>query len=420
VGSPDQVPGKVPGDSPAVDLADLEEARRLLDGVADTTPVQDTRWLSGVAGVPVKLKCENLQRTGSFKIRGAYVRIARLSPEERQRGVVAASAGNHAQGVALASAILGVRATVFMPEGAPIPKERATRGYGADVRFAGPSVESAISAAVEFAERTNAVLIHPFDHADIVAGQASVGLEILEQVPEASTIVVPMGGGGLAAGIALAAHALRPDIRVVGAQAERLAAYPPSLHERTPVTAPPARTMADGIAVARPGDVPFGSVLHFVDRVLTVSENDLSRALVQLLERTKLLVEPAGAAAVAAVVSHRETFADDRCVVPVLSGGNIDPVLLLQVIRHGMTSAGRYLSFRVRIPDRPGQISRLMGELAHLQVNLLDIVHERTAPGLDVDEVQVALQIETRGPEHRAAVEAHLAAAGYRLNAHLD
>jgi threonine dehydratase len=329
--------------------------------------------------------------------------------------VVAASAGNHAQGVALSAAMLGVSATVFMPDGAPIPKQRATRGYGADVRFAGPTVEAAITAASEFADRTNAVFIHPFDHSDVVAGQASVALEIFDQLPEAATIVAPIGGGGLIAGIALAARIFRPDVRVVGVQAERFAAYPPSLEAGAPLTIPAARTMADGIAVSRPGAVPFGVVREHVDRVLTVSENDLSRAVLMLLERTKLLVEPAGAAGVAALLAYPEFFEGDSCVVPVLSGGNIDPALLLQVIRHGMTSAGRYLSLRVRMPDRPGEMARLLAGLARCEVNLLDIVHERVAPALEPEEVQVALQIETRGERSQARLQTELLDLGYTL-----
>ncbi|MDE8649886.1 threonine ammonia-lyase [Rhodococcus qingshengii] len=395
---------------------DLIAAQSLLAGIVDLTPIQTSRWLSGIVGTPVKLKCENLQRTGSFKLRGAYVRIARLDGVERRHGVVAASAGNHAQGVALSAALLETPATVFMPDSAAIPKQHATRAYGADLQFAGTNVEAAISAAALFAKQTNAVLIHPFDHSDVVAGQASVALEIFDQVPEASTIIAPVGGGGLVAGIALAAKVFRPDLRVIGVQAERLAAYPPSLKAGTPTAiAPTARTMADGIAVAQPGAVPFAIIRDQVDRVLTVSESDLSRAVLQLLERAKMMVEPAGAAAVAALLAYPEVFADDRCVVPVLSGGNIDPALLLQVIRHGMSSAGRYLSLRVRMPDRPGEMARLLDDLARCQVNLLDLVHERMALALEPDEVQVALQVETRGERDRDALKGRLRVLGHTL-----
>ena len=245
---------------PTVSLADIEAARELLQGTAVETPMEESRWLSALAGGPVHLKCENLQRTGSFKTRGAYVRISRLSEDERAHGVVAASAGNHAQGVALAATLLGIKATVFMPEGAPIPKEKATRAYGADVVFHGRYLEDALVRAREFAEETGAVLIHPFDHVDIVAGQGTAGLEILEQAPDVQTVLVPTGGGGLLAGIAIAIKALRPDVRVVGVQAEGAAAYPASLASGAPVPLESMKTMADGIAVGLPGDITFAAV----------------------------------------------------------------------------------------------------------------------------------------------------------------
>jgi threonine dehydratase len=310
--------------------------------------------------------------------------------------------------------MLGAKATVFMPEGAPIVKEKATRAYGADVRFAGSTVDEALIAAAEFAAATGAVLIHPFDHPDIIAGQATVGLEILEECPDVRTILVGAGGGGLLAGIALAVKDSRPGVRVVGVQAAGAAAYPASLAAGEPMTLSSMETMADGIAVACPGDVPFGLVRDLVDDVVTVTDEALSRALVLLLERAKLVVEPAGAAGVAALLTDPSTF--EPPVVAVLSGGNVDPLLLLRVIRHGMAAAGRYLSFRVRIPDHPGALARLLGELASVDANVLDVVHERTGPRLHVDEVEVALQVETRGSEHRAQVLSHLRNAGYPLS----
>ena len=396
-----------------VSLADVEGARELLREVAVLTPVRESWALSEHAGTPVLLKCENLQRTGSFKIRGAYVRLSRLSAQERARGVVTASAGNHAQGVALAASLLGIRSTVFMPEGATIPKENATTGYGADVRLIGSSIEDALAAATTFAGETGAALIHPFDHVDIVAGQATIGLEICEQVPQAATVLVPMGGGGLAGGIGIAVAAVRPDIRVIGVQADQVAAYPGSLAAGEPVAVSPLPTLADGIAVARPGAVPFAAVAAHVHAVVTVTEDALSRSLLLLAERAKLVVEPAGAAAVAALLEHRF----DGPVVAVLSGGNVDPLLLMQVIRHGLASAGRYLALRVRIPDRPGELVRMLGELAAQQVNVLDVVHERTSAHVHVDEVVVALQVETRGSAHCERVIAALRQAGYRLSA---
>ena len=397
-----------------VSMDDVRAARDLLRDVVRPTPLELSRWLAGIVGGPVFLKCENLQRAGSFKIRGAYVRIARLSDDERAKGVVAASAGNHAQGVALAASMLGTKTTVFMPEGAPIVKEKATRAYGADVRFVGATVDEALVAAKAFAAETGAVLIHPFDHPDIVAGQATVGLEIIEQCPDVRTIVVSVGGGGLLAGIAVAVKDARPDVRLVGVQAIGAAAYPPSLDAGRPVPLETMTTMADGIAVACPGDVPFGLVQALCDGVVTVHEDWLARALVMLLERAKLVVEPAGAAGVAAVLANSSAF--EPPVVVVLSGGNVDPLLMLRVIRHGLAASGRYLNFRVRIPDRPGALAQLLAELAALDANVLDVVHERTKAQLHIHEVEVALQLETRGAEHRSRILSALRKAGYPLS----
>jgi threonine dehydratase len=402
--------------APPVTIPTLEDIRRgaeVLEGVAIRTPMEESRWLSAVAGGQVLLKCENLQRTGSFKIRGAYLRMSRLSEEERAAGVVAASAGNHAQGVALAAGLLGIKSTVFMPAGAPIPKENATRSYGADVVFEGHTVDDALVRAKAFAEETGAVLIHPFDHIDIVAGQGSCGLEILEQSPDLESVIVPTGGGGLLAGIATAVKALRPEVRVIGVQAEGAAAFPPSLAEHHPVPLRAMSTMADGIAVGCPGEVPFRAIEEYVDEIVTVSEESLSRALLMLLERAKLVVEPAGAAAVAALMDHPDRFPTPS--VAVLSGGNVDPLLLMKVIRHGLAAAGRYLNFWVRIPDLPGGLATLLKELADLEANVLDVVHERTAAHLHLDEVEVAMQVETRGLPHAERVLARLRECGYHV-----
>lgn len=397
-----------------VSLADIKAARTLLDGIIRMTPVMHAGALADLVGGPVYCKCENLQRAGSFKIRGAYTRMARLSTDERAAGVVAASAGNHAQGVALAARLLGIHATVFMPYGAALPKEKATRGYGADVTSSGHTVDEALVAAKAFAAETGAVLIHPFDHVDVVAGQGTVGLEILEQVPDVRTILVSCGGGGLLGGIALAVKSQRPDVKVIGVQAEGAAAYPASLEAGTPVALDTMSTMADGIAVGCPGAVPFDLVRDLVDGMVTVSEDDLSGALLHLLERLKLVVEPAGAASVGALTSDPTAF--EPPVVAVLSGGNVDPLVMLRVLRHGLAAAGRYLSFRVRIPDRPGALARLLTDLARIDANVLDVVHQRTGARLHVDEVAVALQVETRGPEHCDEVLARLREMGYPVD----
>lgn len=389
----------------------MVRAAELLHDVVAPTPLEYSRWLSELVGGDVFLKCENLQRTGSFKLRGAYVRMARLSKAERDRGVVAASAGNHAQGVALAAQLLGIKSTVFMPNGAPIPKEKATRAYGAEIRFVGTSIDDCLTAARAYAAETGAVLIHPFDHPDIVAGQATTGLEIVEQCPQVRTVVVPTGGGGLLAGIATAMQRDGMPIEVVGVQAAGAAAYPASLAAGEPVQLDRMTTMADGIAVGLPGKVPFETIQQYVGDVRTVGEDSLSKAVLLVLERAKLVVEPAGAAAVAAVLDEPKRFKPP--VVVVLSGGNIDPLLLMRVIRHGMAAAGRYLSLRVRIPDTPGGLATLLTELAALDANLIEVVHERISETLSLEEVEVALQLELRGEEHRQRILTDLTANGY-------
>jgi threonine dehydratase len=437
-----------------VTLEDVEAASRLLRGVIRRTPVVRSRVLSDRLGGPVHLKCENLQRTGSFKIRGAYTRMSRLSDEEKARGVVAASAGNHAQGVALAARLLGLKARVYMPLGAPLPKLDATRDYGAEVVLVGETVDKCLVEAKAWSEKTGAVLIHPFDHEDVVAGQGTVGLELLEQLPGVRTVLVAVGGGGLLAGIATAIKRQRPEIRVIGVQAEAAASYPPSLAAGHPQALPSMSTMADGIAVGQPGDVPFAIVEGLVDEVVTVSEEMISRAMLLLLERQKLLVEPAGAVAVAALLdhvdhpghigsagagSHDSAFqgiddpalpgagnsarqgannsallgAEDAPVLAVLSGGNVDPLLLMRLIRHGMASAGRYLRLQVRLPDSPGSLAGLLGRLATTDANVLEVEHVRTGPQIPVNDVEIALWLETRGQDHCERVVADLANAGY-------
>jgi threonine dehydratase len=396
-----------------VNIEQIHRARKLLEGVIRETPIEHARDLEELHGGAVYLKCENLQRTGSFKIRGAYNRIHGLSEEERSRGVVAASAGNHAQGVALASSLLGTRATVFMPERAPLPKLAATRGYGADVHLHGSVLEETLAAAIAFSERTGAVFIHPFDHEDIIAGQGTVGLEILEQVPAVQTVLVATGGGGLVGGVAVAVKALRPDVQVVGVQAEAAAAFPASLAAGAPVRLTELHTMADGIAVGEPGPVSYAHVSGLVDDVVTVTEESLSRAVLLCLERRKLVVEPAGAAAVAALLQHPGAFKTP--IVAILSGGNVDPLLLLQIIQRGMTAGGRYFKLRLRVPDRPGSLVSVLSCVSSLGANVLDVQHSRISGTLAIGEVEVALALETRGPEHCAEVTVALQEAGFEV-----
>jgi threonine dehydratase len=394
-----------------VSIDNIRDAQKLLAGVVRTTPVENSRVLAARVGGPVHLKCENLQRGGSFKLRGAYTRIARLPAAERRGGVVAASAGNHAQGVALAASLLDTSATVYMPVTAPLPKVAATRAYGANVRLEGSTVDEALTAAQAYAARSGSVFIHPFDHPDVIAGQGTVGLEIIDQCPDVGTIITAVGGGGLISGVGVALKAYRPEVEVIAVQAERAAAFPASLSAGAPRPLVAMATMADGIAVGCPGPVTFAHVQSVVDGVVCVSEEALSRSLLLCLERAKMLVEPAGVAAVAAILADPRRFRPP--VVAVLTGGNIDPVLLMRVIQHGMIAAGRYLRIRARVPDRPGELARLLTLLADLGANVLDVEHSRTGGGLHLGEVEVSLSVETRGDGHSEDLIAALREAGH-------
>ncbi|MGA1828325.1 threonine ammonia-lyase [Microbacterium sp.] len=396
-------------------LAEFEDAAAYLDGVITRTPIDESQYLSALLGVPVYLKLENLQRTGSFKIRGATYRLSRLTAEERARGVVAASAGNHAQGVAMAAQALGIPATIFMPLGVPVPKLLATRGYGAEVVLEGATVETPLRLAAEFAQRTGAVLIHPFDHRDIIIGQGTLGLELFDAVPDLDTVLLGIGGGGLIAGVAAAvkarAAAVGRTVRIIGVQAENSAAYPSSLAAGHPIEVETLPTIADGIAVARPGDLPFEIIHQLVDEVVTVTDDDIARALLMLLERAKQVVEPAGAVGVAAILAGKVKAAGPT--VAVLSGGNIDPLLLQRVVSHGLAASGRYMTLRIPLPDRPGQLARVSELLAQAGANVIEVMHTRHGQGLQISEVILQLSVETRGEEHRAHVIEILGGAGF-------
>jgi threonine dehydratase len=397
-------------------LAEIREARERVSSVVDTTPMEKSRYLRELLGQDVYFKAENLQRTGSYKIRGAFNLLSQLSPEQRARGVVAASAGNHAQGVALAARELGITATIFMPLGVALPKLQATRNYGAEVVLHGHVVDETLKGAAEFAERTGAIIIPPFDHPDVVAGQGTLALEILEQVPTVENVVVPIGGGGLIAGVASAFAQLAPElgrkVRIIGVQAENAAAYPPSLAAGEPVQIATSPTIADGILVGRPGDLNFSIIRDTVDEVVTVADDDTARALVVLLERAKLVVEPAGAVGVAAALTG--AYQVDGPTVIILSGGNIDPMVMERVISRGLTASERYLRLRIPLPDRPGQLARTAELVAEANANVVEVLHTRHGGGLQISEVELELHIETRGPEHAELVLAKLRDAGYR------
>lgn len=395
-----------------VGLDDIEEARERLADVAVRTPLDRSRALSEIAGGEVFIKCENLQRTGSFKIRGAYNRISRLHAGERGAGVVAASAGNHAQGVALAASLSGIRSTVFMPASASLPKVQATERYGAEVILTGKDFGAAFEAATAMAEESGATFVHPYDHPHVIAGQGTIGCEIHEQLgSDIGTVVVPVGGGGLISGISAALHQLQPRTRVVGVQAAGAAAFPPSLEKGEIVRLDQLATIADGIAANMPGEQTFAHVSSLVDDVVTVTDEAISEALLITAERMKLVVEASAAAAVAAVIQGVVPL--DPPIVVVLSGGNIDPLLLLRVIRFGLSSSGRYFAFHTRISDRPGSLHRLLGLIAEAGANVVGVEHHREGASVQLADVDVLLQIETKGREHIEELTQRLNVEGY-------
>jgi len=396
-------------------LAEFEGARARVAEVAQVTPLETARFLTDVLGSAVYLKCENLQRTGSYKIRGAYNRLSQLTDEEKARGVVAASAGNHAQGVAFAARELGIKATIFMPVGVALPKLQATKGYGAEVILRGHSVEEGLKGAAEFVEQTGAVLIHPFDHADVIMGQGTLGLEILDQVPDVETIIIPIGGGGLISGVSSAVKqkaALEGrTIRIIGVQAANAAPYPLSLENGYPTAIQTTPTIADGIFVAKPGELNFAIVKDTVDEIVTVDDDLIARAMLLLLERGKLVVEPAGAVGVAAILAGK--VVNPGKTVVVLSGGNIDPLMMERVISHGLAASERYLKLRIPLPDRPGQLARTAALVAEANANVVEVLHTRHQNGMQISQVVLELHIETRGPEHAEQVLQRLRDEGY-------
>lgn len=410
---------EVPGSQLSVQLQDVLEARALLEGVIVDTPMEHSRALGRMLGTKVHLKAENLQRAGSFKVRGAYVRMARLSEEEKSRGVVAASAGNHAQGVALAAKKLGVQATIYMPRGVALPKLAATRDHGAEVVLFGSNVDEALAEAERYSEETGAVFIHPFNHTDVVAGQGTIGLEILEQQPDVDTVLMGIGGGGLLAGsaVALKQEAARQgrEIKLIGVQAENAAAYPPSLAADALVPLQGVRTIADGIAVGRPGQIPFEIIKELVDDVVTVSEDAIAKALLFLMERSKLVVEPAAAVSVAALMEGKlaDLGIKPDSVVAVLSGGNIDPMLMLRVIQHGLSAADRFLTVKLMLKDRPGELAVISKIIADTDANVIGVDHTRIGGALSMGDVSIVINMETKGSEHSALVLNSLRAEGY-------
>ena len=375
-------------------LADIQEARRRLRGIAEETPIYLSETFSRRCGREVRLKAENLQRTGAFKIRGAVNRLATLSPEERAAGVVAASAGNHGQAVAWAARELGVRARIFVPVTAPMAKIEACRNYGAETEMVGADFEEALAAALVHVEATGGTFVHPYEDQLVVAGQGTIGLELLEQEPDVGTVLIPVGGGGLALGIAIALRTLRPEVRLVGVRAG-VEGY----------------TIADGIAVKVPSDFTIPLLEDLLDDMVSVTDEEISEAIVLLLERAKLVVEGAGAVGVAALLAGKA--GGTGTAVPILSGGNIDPTMLISVMRHGLTAAGRYLVVRTQLADRPGELIKLLSLVAEERGNVISVEHHREGMDIPVTATEVELTLLTRDEEHCLAILAAMAERGY-------
>ena len=397
---------------PSVTLQDVRMARRSIAHLAIKTPMLPARSLGELAGCELLLKAENLQRAGSFKVRGAANRIAALSPEQKAKGVITASAGNHAQGVALAAYNLGIPCIVIMPVGASLPKVEATRGYGATVLLKGDDFDKAQKHAIRLMRENDLTFIHAFDDPAIIAGQGTIGLEMLEQAEELDAVVVPVGGGGLISGIALALKETVPAVRVIGVQAAAATAVVDSYKANRRLTVRQEATVADGIAVGTPGSITLPLVSRYVDDMVVVEEEEVTQAMMLLLERSKVLVEGAGAVGLAAVLEEKIQVAGKKVAV-VLSGGNVDPYLIARVVEHGLAHAGRYLVLRVKLEDRPGQLSRLLNIVSQCHVNVLDIGHLRHSPSVHMGQVEIQLTLETRNYAHSEGVRERLQSAGY-------
>jgi threonine dehydratase len=395
-----------------VTAADVERARVAGQDVVRRTPVLPSATLSEHTGGEVVLKAESLQRTGAFKLRGALSKMAALG-DACANGVVAASAGNHAQALAHAARARGVPCEVFMPTDSSIAKAEGAQALGATVRLVGTSVEECVEAAHERAREAGFAFVHPFDDPDVIAGQGTVGLELLEDIPDLAKVIVPIGGGGLASGTAIAVKSAKPDVEVVGVQVEAFAPFPESIRSGELVTVPPSLTIADGIAVKRPGEITLPLIREWVDEVVTVGEDDVAEAMVLLLEKAKLVVEGAGAVGVAALLAGKTGAAENGSTAIVLSGGNVDAGLLAMVARRHETEAGRRLVILTRLQDRPGSMARLLACVGDTGANLLDVQHVREALDLHVRETAVQLVLETRGPEHAKQVLQAMSDEGY-------
>jgi len=397
-------------------LADIEAARKRLAGVSHHTPLEPSATFSEMSGAEVWLKLENLQRTGSFKIRGAYNKIASLSPSERARGVVAASAGNHAQGVALGARLSGIPCTIVMPERASTAKAEAVRGYGADLHLFGADYNAAEAKALELGHERGQSFVHAFDDPMVIAGQGTLGLEIVDDLPDVQTVIVPVGGGGLISGVATAIKAKRPDARIVAVEPTGAAKLPDSLRKGTIQTLPGVNTIADGLATRRVGKLPFDIIRQHVHETVQVEDNDIALAILLLLERAKTLVEGGGAAALAALITGKVKVAPGEKVAVVCSGGNIDVTLVDQLLQRGLAATGRLVRLRTTLEDKPGALRDLLAAVAATGANVESIEHDRARSDVAVGKADVLLKLETRGAAHAEQVVAALSAQGYRVS----
>jgi threonine dehydratase len=397
-----------------ITIKDIKKADKNLRGITHKNNLIYSQTFSDISGNNIYLKTENLQKTGSFKIRGAYNKIVNLSPQEKQKGVIASSAGNHAQGVALAAATYGIKSTIVMPSAAPLAKVSATSSYGAEVVLHGTVYDDCYEKALEIQAQTGAVFVHPFDDADVIAGQGTIGLEILEELPDIDIIIVPIGGGGIISGIAIAAKALKPDVKIIGVQSKSADSMYQSLKEGKITSLTHTNSIADGIAVKKPGKLTYEICKQYVDEVILIEEDEIANSVLMLLERCKLLAEGAGAAAVAPLISGR-LDCKNKNIVSVITGGNIDVTILARIIDKGLVKAGRKFELKIIMEDRPGQLRKLLDTIASVSGNIVSIQQNRIKEYIAVGFVEVEIVIETLNKDHVEEIIITLKNARYKI-----
>ncbi|MDN5312075.1 MAG: threonine dehydratase [Thermoanaerobacteraceae bacterium] len=397
-----------------VTLQDIREAREILKSVVYKTGVVHNTTFSEMSGNSVYLKMENLQKTGSFKLRGAFNKIAHLTDEEKRHGVIASSAGNHAQGVAMGATFYGIKSTIVMPKHAPLSKISATKSYGADVVLCGNVYDEAYAEAMRLQKETGATFIHPFNDPQVIAGQGTIGLEILEDLPDADAIVVPIGGGGLISGVSIAAKSIKPGIKIIGVQSKNMPSMAESVENKKITTVDGTPTIADGIAVKTPGELTFSIIQKYVDNIITVDEDEIANAILLLLERAKVIAEGAGAVPVAAILNRMEDFRDKK-IVALVSGGNIDVNILSRIIDKGLVKGGRKIFLDTLIPDRPGTLWRLLNLVAETGANVLSVTHNRSTRDVAIGYAKVELELETVNEEHIEKIKNVLTENGYNF-----